>query len=162
MGYTFQSAGKSAPHPSRHSFQRLLRSPASGYRNYTSGALTSVGTEGDFWASSPGSAGNTAASRFLFSVSGVLPLATPFRSFGFPVRCVQYLQAVFSSKECPERCVVPVGVQICYKKAEKYYFLLPARNLLLFLRGKALRRSVVRRALKNNKNTGIACRNACA
>ncbi|MCM1250726.1 MAG: fibrobacter succinogenes major paralogous domain-containing protein [Alistipes sp.] len=76
----------------------MLSALASGYRSNTSGALGGVGAEGSSWSSAPNDAGNSNAGRILFQTSGVNPLNNTNRSFGFPVRCVQHLQAAFIGK----------------------------------------------------------------
>ncbi|MDE7305218.1 MAG: fibrobacter succinogenes major paralogous domain-containing protein, partial [Alistipes sp.] len=72
-----------------HSFQRLLLSPAAGYRHRESGALTSVGGSGNYWSSSSFAAGNINAGYLLFSSGTVRPLDYTFRAYGLSVRCVQ-------------------------------------------------------------------------
>ena len=54
-----------SPRP-RHSFQRLLQAPATGYRHNTSGALAYVGAEGDVWSSSPTAADSPNATYLAF------------------------------------------------------------------------------------------------
>ena len=81
--------------PFRHSFQRLLSLPASGYRNYPTGDLTNVGTNGLYWASAPYASGNANAGRLWFNSGNVNPLGSDPRAQGFTVRCVQHLQAAF-------------------------------------------------------------------
>ena len=63
--------------------------PASGYRNRTSGALSSVGTSGFAWSSSPYASGNVNAGHLYFHASYVCPLDNNNRANGFPVRCVR-------------------------------------------------------------------------
>ena len=59
--------------------------PAAGWRNNTNGALSSVGTDGLYWSSTP--SGTVNAMRLdIFSTSSVV-LANN-RAFGFSVRCV--------------------------------------------------------------------------
>ncbi len=67
----------------------------SGYRTYPSGALTAVGTDGDYWSSSPTAAGNANAGNLGFNSGIVNPLNNNNRAFGFTVRCVQHLQGCF-------------------------------------------------------------------
>ena len=69
--------------------------PASGYRTYTAGALTNVGSTGVCWASSPFAAGNDNAGDLIFDARRVNPLDNNTRSYGFTVRCVQHLQLLF-------------------------------------------------------------------
>jgi hypothetical protein len=60
--------------------------PASGFRNYTSGSLNSVGIMGDYWSSSPNSALN--GYIMYFGDATVMPGTNNFRAYGFSVRCV--------------------------------------------------------------------------
>ena len=68
---------------------------SSGYRNFASGALTAVGTDGDYWSSSPTAAGNANAGNLGFNSGIVNPLNNNNRAFGFSVRCVQHLRGCF-------------------------------------------------------------------
>ncbi|MDE5906068.1 MAG: hypothetical protein K2G66_00305, partial [Alistipes sp.] len=61
----------------------------------TSGALTSVGGTGVYWSSSASAAGNANASYLNFNSTNVNPQNSNNRAYGFTVRCVQHLQAVF-------------------------------------------------------------------
>ncbi|MDE6374476.1 MAG: fibrobacter succinogenes major paralogous domain-containing protein, partial [Alistipes sp.] len=72
----------------------MLTTPASGYRISTTGALTSVGTNGQCWSSSP-AAGSVNAGYLDFNASNVDPFHESRRAYGFSVRCVQHLQAAF-------------------------------------------------------------------
>ena len=67
---------------------------ASGYRNFPTGALAAVGTDGDYWSSAPQS-GSTNAGNLGFNSGIVNPLNSNNRAFGFTVRCVQHLQGCF-------------------------------------------------------------------
>ena len=61
--------------------------PASGYRNYTSGGVNNVGSNGNYWSSSPNSSDN---SRNLnLNSSNLYPLNTNNRSNGFSARPVR-------------------------------------------------------------------------
>ena len=98
---TMQTSASSVVHFSlpenrflRYSFERLLSTPASGYRTSTTGALTSVGTNGEYWSSSP-AASSVNAGYLDFNAGNVDPFHASRRSYGFPVRCVQHLQAAF-------------------------------------------------------------------
>ncbi|MDE5623124.1 MAG: DUF4906 domain-containing protein [Alistipes sp.] len=62
--------------------------PATGYRNYSTGALESVGTYGFYWSSSSYSAGSYYAGNLCFHSGNVSPLYNLVRAYGFPVRCV--------------------------------------------------------------------------
>ena len=62
--------------------------PASGYRGRTSGALTSVGSVGCRWSSSP-TQRSTDAGYLSFGASSVDPQDNNSRAYGFPVRCVR-------------------------------------------------------------------------
>lgn len=64
--------------------------PASGYRNRTSGALSSVGSSGYSWSSSP-TQSSTNAGYLSFVASYVYPQNNFSRACGFPVRCVREL-----------------------------------------------------------------------
>ena len=80
----------------RHSSQRLLRPPASGYRTRETGGLTNVGTNGYSWSSSAYAAGSATSGGLNFNSSNVNPLNSfSGRALAFPVRCVQHLQAAF-------------------------------------------------------------------
>ncbi len=61
--------------------------PASGYRNYSSGALYAVGSYGCCWSSAPGSA--TYAYYLDFHSGYVNPLGLNYRAYGFAVRPVR-------------------------------------------------------------------------
>ena len=76
-------------HSPRHPFQRSPATPASGYRNNTTGALGGIGDEGTAWSSSTFADGSNNAGRLLFKGSLVNPLNNINRSYGFSVRCVQ-------------------------------------------------------------------------
>ncbi|MDE5708016.1 MAG: hypothetical protein K2I32_00970 [Alistipes sp.] len=71
----------------------MLRLSASGYRTWTSGALTNVGAQGLCWSSSPQS-GSTNAGDVNFNSTNVNPLNSDNRAYGFTVRCVQHLHEV--------------------------------------------------------------------
>ncbi len=81
--------GAAAPASPDHSSQRLLLSPAAGYRHRESGALTNVGTEGDWWSSSSYAAGNVNAGFLNIRSGNVNPLNNTNRANGLSVRCVQ-------------------------------------------------------------------------
>ncbi|MDE6046142.1 MAG: hypothetical protein K2G10_02440, partial [Alistipes sp.] len=57
-------------------------------------ALNNVGTNGYAWSSSPQSSG-ASAGFLLFESGNVNPLHADGRTYAFPVRCVQHLQAAF-------------------------------------------------------------------
>ncbi len=63
--------------------------PAAGYRNRESGALTNVGSNGYYWSSSSYAAGNINAGNLNFNSGNVYPLNNNNRANGFSVRCVQ-------------------------------------------------------------------------
>ncbi|MDE6046035.1 MAG: hypothetical protein K2G10_01875 [Alistipes sp.] len=67
----------------------MLHAPASGYRNLTTGALTSVGANGYSWSSSAMSASSTEGCRMVFDASRDYPMGNTARAYAFPVRCVQ-------------------------------------------------------------------------
>lgn len=59
--------------------------PATGYRNLSDGSLSSQGSYGAYWSSTP--TGNDAYYLF-FNNGNVYPNYYNYRSYGFPVRCV--------------------------------------------------------------------------
>jgi len=64
--------------------------PASGYRHNSSGALTNVGSEGDYWSASPYAVGSGNAGFLNFNSNGnVNPLNNTNRANGLPVRCAR-------------------------------------------------------------------------
>ena len=77
---------------SAHSIQRLYFIPAAGYRSAGAGALTSVGTEGNYRSSSSYAADGTYAHRsgnLNFTAGNVNPLNNATRASALSVRCVQ-------------------------------------------------------------------------
>ena len=66
---------------------------AAGYRHVTTGALTNVGTNGNYWSSSSYAADNRNAGNLNFNSGAVNPLNNNNRANAFSVRCVQHLQA---------------------------------------------------------------------
>ncbi|MDE5579076.1 MAG: fibrobacter succinogenes major paralogous domain-containing protein [Alistipes sp.] len=75
-----------------HSSERSLRTPATGYRHYSSGALTSVGEGSWCWSSSSYAAGSVNAGDMGFRSNNVNPLNSDNRANGLSVRCVQHLR----------------------------------------------------------------------
>ena len=79
----------------RHSPERLLRAPAAGYRDESTGALLGVGSEGNWWSSSTFvSDGSSAylAGTLWFASTQMRPMDTgyrPRRANALAVRCVQ-------------------------------------------------------------------------
>lgn len=68
------------------------RFPGAGYRHRDTGALTNVGTNGNYWSSSRASGTATNASNLNFNSSnGLNPLNENNRANGFSVRCVSGL-----------------------------------------------------------------------
>ncbi|WP_302585628.1 hypothetical protein [uncultured Alistipes sp.] len=65
--------------------------PATGYRNTSTGALSNVGANGNYWSSSSYAAGNPNAGDLNFNSGAVNPLNNPNRANGLSVRCVQHL-----------------------------------------------------------------------
>ncbi len=65
-----------------------IKYPAAGYLHYTSGAVTSVGTEGFYWSSSPYSS-DVNAGYLSFLSGGVYPVYATYRASGLSVRCVR-------------------------------------------------------------------------
>ena len=78
-----------------HSFQRLLRPPAAGYRTNSTGALTNVGTNGYVYSSSSYAAGDRNAGYLNFNSGNVNPLNNANRAAALSVRCVQHLHGCF-------------------------------------------------------------------
>jgi len=68
--------------------KRLLLYPASGNRNYTTGALGETGSVGRYLSSDVSGIG---ACRFGFTASDVQPSNSLSRAYSFSVRCVQHL-----------------------------------------------------------------------
>ncbi len=68
---------------------------AAGFRHVTTGALTSVGTEGRVWSSSSNYAGNRNAGNLYFNSGNVNPLNNNNRANAFSVRCVQHLRSCY-------------------------------------------------------------------
>lgn len=66
--------------------------PATGFRHVTTGALIHVGTEGDYWSSSPYSSSSTGAGHLGFNSTAVYPQGGSSRANGFSVRCVRNRQ----------------------------------------------------------------------
>ena len=64
--------------------------PATGYRYDGSGLLYNVSTLGYSWSDSPAGATSVTGSYLDFDSSSVNPEYGNHRSFGFPVRCVQF------------------------------------------------------------------------
>jgi hypothetical protein len=62
---------------------------ASGYRNRSDGSLSSVGTIGCCWSSSPNESGSRYGGYLRFASSTVYPLYNLYRASGFPVRCAR-------------------------------------------------------------------------
>ena len=75
--------------PAIHPSDCLL--PATGYRNTSTGALSNVGANGNYWSSSSYAAGNPNAGDLNFNSGAVNPLNNTNRANGLSVRCVQHL-----------------------------------------------------------------------
>ncbi|MCM1151185.1 MAG: fibrobacter succinogenes major paralogous domain-containing protein [Alistipes sp.] len=73
----------------------MLHAPASGYRNYMTGAISGVGTQGLCWSSSPVAAGSGSACFMEYRSDYVRTETGYYRSSGYSVRCVQHLQLLF-------------------------------------------------------------------
>ncbi len=63
--------------------------PAAGYRNYTTGALTSVSAVGRCWGSSSFSTGSYFAASLHGTATEISPVHQGYRAHAFSVRCVQ-------------------------------------------------------------------------
>jgi uncharacterized protein (TIGR02145 family) len=66
-------------------FASPLKLPMAGYRGYSNGSLTSVGSYGDCWSSTISGAG----ARCLGFGSSDASMGTSSRAFGFSVRCLK-------------------------------------------------------------------------
>ena len=66
-------------------FASVLKLPLAGYRYYSTGALTNVGSFGYYWSSTV--SGTNA--RFLFFYSGNANMRDFNRAYGFAVRCIK-------------------------------------------------------------------------
>ena len=63
--------------------------PAVGYRNYDSGALNNVGSNGYYWSASPNPSYSHYAFNLYFLNGNVNPAYSDSRSHGYSVRCVR-------------------------------------------------------------------------
>ena len=72
--------------------------PAPGYRSAASAVLGAVGAHSHCWASSSYAVGSYSAGNYFADVTRMYPLKNDDRAYGFPVRCVQHLQAAFISE----------------------------------------------------------------
>ena len=75
--------------PNTHPVNGALINGAAGYRNRTSGALTNMGSNGNYWSCSPNS--QTNARNLNFNSSNVNPLNNNNRANGFSVRPAEHL-----------------------------------------------------------------------
>ena len=90
-------------YPPLHSSERLLHTPAAGYRVNATGALAAAGAHLSYWASSPVASDSSLATFLRYYVGELGPLHGYHRSCGFSVRCVQA-----SAREvCHSRCRHP-------------------------------------------------------
>jgi hypothetical protein len=64
--------------------------PASGYRNYSGGALGGVGEGGYYWSGSASSEKTTDGHSLDFTSSRVYPHGAVRGSYAYPIRCVKY------------------------------------------------------------------------
>ena len=69
--------------------------PATGYRNYTTGALINVGDHIGYWSSSTHASDSHNASWLRYWQGALGPLYGSNRAHGFSVRCVQHLRNSF-------------------------------------------------------------------
>ena len=94
-----------------HSFERLLITPAAGFRFRETGDLASVGTVLACWSASSNAVGSGNAGDLWCHAGDVKPLDVSGRAYGFSVRCVQNLRLLLSfiltpeDKACKERYV---------------------------------------------------------
>ncbi|MDR0745073.1 MAG: fibrobacter succinogenes major paralogous domain-containing protein, partial [Mediterranea sp.] len=63
--------------------------PAAGYRNYSSGFPSDIGTSGDYWSASPSSSSSNGASNLYFFSGYVFVSPSEYRAYGHSVRCVK-------------------------------------------------------------------------
>lgn len=63
--------------------------PAVGYRNYGSGALSYVGSNGGYWSASPHPSSSNSAYYLNFYNGNVYPASNYYRGSGYCVRCVR-------------------------------------------------------------------------
>ena len=75
----------------RNGAQTEIRYYSAGYLSHSTGAVTNVAQNGNYWSSSP-FAGNTNAGNLNFNSGGVNPLNNNNRANGFTVRCVREVQ----------------------------------------------------------------------
>ena len=68
-------------------FASPLKLPMAGGRDYSSGSLFSVGTNGNYWSSAVAVTGPS--SRYLYFISSNANMNTYFRANGFSVRCLK-------------------------------------------------------------------------
>ena len=66
-------------------FASVLKLPVAGYRNYSTGALASVGSSGRYWSST---VSGTSARRLYFG-SSAANMSSSNRAYGFSVRCLK-------------------------------------------------------------------------
>ena len=66
-------------------FNSALKLPVAGYREYSTGALTTVGSHGFFWSST---VSGTSARSLRFYSSNAFMYAN-YRAYGFSVRCIK-------------------------------------------------------------------------
>lgn len=66
---------------------------AAGYRNNSTGALTNVGTNGNYWSASPN---GTNGYYLNFNSTNVNPANNNNRANGFSVRCVAAFISIFN------------------------------------------------------------------
>ena len=66
-------------------YASVLKLPVAGYRNFSTGALTSVGSSGNYWSSTV--SGTNA--RYLGFTSSTAIMYANSRAYGFSVRCIK-------------------------------------------------------------------------
>ena len=60
--------------------------PATGFRPYANGALSSIGSRGTYW---PASVSDIYAKYLRFTMNDISPNNISYRAYGFSVRCIQ-------------------------------------------------------------------------
>ena len=88
--------------------------PVVGCRNYDSGSLSSVGSNGFYWSAYPGPSNSVNAYSLVFSYDNVYPACSSSRSYGFSVRCVS---ATATSEPTPEP-TEPANNEIWYTSTD--------------------------------------------
>jgi hypothetical protein len=93
VGYIYQIVPFVRAYPvRRHIHFRGCLNPAAGYRNYSSGGLSNVGSGGYCWSSSPD---GTNGYDLGFTSTSVNPSTNANRGYGISARCIAAFITVF-------------------------------------------------------------------